>query len=112
MVGWDTVTDICRNKGRFSGEPPFVFLGAMRVQQSATAVCAAICKSDVMTQASQWPADFTCRPRSHYPRGSEVRDIVLDYGNAPHEDVAYSVRVPHLDRVGGVGIGAILLLKH
>jgi hypothetical protein len=36
MVGWDTVTDICRDKGRFSGEPPFVFLGAMRVQQSAS----------------------------------------------------------------------------
>ena len=55
MVGWDTVTDICRDKGRFSGEPSFVFLGAMRVQQSATAVCAAIRKSAVMTQASQWP---------------------------------------------------------
>jgi hypothetical protein len=27
MVGWDTVTDICRDKGRFSGESPFVFLG-------------------------------------------------------------------------------------
>ena len=23
MVGWDTVTDICRDKGRFSGEPSF-----------------------------------------------------------------------------------------
>ena len=55
MVGWDTVTDICRDKGRFSGEPSFVFLGTMRIQQSATAVCAAIRKSDVMTQASQWP---------------------------------------------------------
>jgi hypothetical protein len=55
MVGWDTVTDIYRDKGRFSGEPSFVFLGARRVQQSATAVCAAIRKSDVMRQASQWP---------------------------------------------------------
>jgi hypothetical protein len=55
MVGRDTVIDVCRDKGRFSGKPSFVFPGAMRVQQSATAVCAAIRKSDVMTQASQWP---------------------------------------------------------
>jgi hypothetical protein len=54
MVGWDTVTDICRDKGRFSGEPSFVFLGAMRVQQSATAVCAAIRKSDCV---SAWNKD-------------------------------------------------------
>jgi hypothetical protein len=40
MVGWDIVTDIFRDKGRFSGEPSFVFLGTMRVQQSATTVCA------------------------------------------------------------------------
>ena len=52
MVGRDTVTDIFRDKGRFSGEPSFVFLGTMRVQQSATAVRTAIRKSDVMTQAS------------------------------------------------------------
>jgi hypothetical protein len=32
MVGWDTVIDIYRDKGRFNGQPPFVFLGAMRVQ--------------------------------------------------------------------------------
>jgi hypothetical protein len=55
MVGRDTVTDVCRDKGRLSGEPSFVFLGAMRVRQSATAVCAANRKSDVMTRASQWP---------------------------------------------------------
>jgi hypothetical protein len=33
MVGWDIVTDIFRDKGRFSGEPSFVFLGTMRVQR-------------------------------------------------------------------------------
>jgi hypothetical protein len=37
MVGRDTVTDIFRDKGRFSGEPSFVVLGTMRVQQSASA---------------------------------------------------------------------------
>jgi hypothetical protein len=41
MVDRDTVTDICRDKGRLSGEPSFVFVAAMCVQQSATAVRAA-----------------------------------------------------------------------
>jgi hypothetical protein len=73
MVGWDTVTDICRDRGRISGEPSFVFLGAMRVQQSATAVCAAIRKSDVMTQASLWP-----RRRHAHSSMSALRSISTD----------------------------------
>jgi hypothetical protein len=38
MVGWDTVTDICRDKGRFSGEPFFVFLGAISSLQLPSAL--------------------------------------------------------------------------
>jgi hypothetical protein len=30
MVGWDTVTDICRDKGRLSGEASFASIGSMR----------------------------------------------------------------------------------
>jgi len=89
MVGWDTVTDICRDRGRFSGEPSFVFLGAMRVQQSATAVCAAIRKSDVMTQASQWPR------RRHAHSSMSLRSISTDAaGFAYHSMSAHARKRP------------------
>jgi hypothetical protein len=56
MVGWDTVTDICRDKGRLSGELSFVFLEAMRVQRSAIAVCAAIRKGAAKVRSGSWSA--------------------------------------------------------
>jgi hypothetical protein len=39
MVGWDTVTDICRDKGRFSGEPSFASIGLMRFYGGLQADC-------------------------------------------------------------------------
>ena len=87
MVGWDTVTDICRDRGRISGEPSFVFLGAMRVQQSATAVCAAIRKSDVMTQASLWP-----RRRHAHSSMSALRSISTDAAGFTYHSMSAHAR--------------------